>query len=119
VEDAIQNHARNVIEQLGPALLNYLSKRRVEFRPLSLQLMLLGRTEHDATPWIVVLCPAKAKKKVQRYLEKDAVRNIYSGPPTRQHKYHAAVIGRPLEIKASESLDEVFVEQEDIALFED
>jgi hypothetical protein len=38
---------------------------------------------------------------------------------TRQHKYHATVIGRPLEIKASESLDEVFVEQEDIALFED
>jgi hypothetical protein len=119
VEDAIQNHARNVMEQLGSALLDYLSRRRVEFRPMSLQLMVLGNTENDATPWIVVLCPAKAKKKVERYLQNDAARNIDDGPPNRQYKYHTTVYGRPLETKASESLDEVFVEQEDIAQFED
>lgn len=119
VANALQNNVRHVIQQLESGLCDHLYRRRVDLRLLALRPMLLGHTEEDVTLWIVVLCPSCAKSKVQRYLGKDVALNIYYGPPFRQYRFRTTVIGRPLKIMPSESLDEVFVEQEDPSLFED
>ncbi|KAH4036603.1 hypothetical protein HBI24_089970 [Parastagonospora nodorum] len=84
-----------------------------------MQLMLLGRTEAAATPWIVFTCRENAQKKVERFLQKKSNQNIYHGPRFCRYRFDTAVLGRPLALTASKSPDEVFFYQEDLSLFED
>jgi len=119
VEDAMIKRFNDVKSQLLSALLDYLRRRRVSFRPLTAQLMLLGRTEAGAIPSIVFTCPEDAKSKVERFLKKKAARNVYYGPKFCLYRFDFAVVGRPLTPTGSESPDEVFFEQEDPTLFDD
>lgn len=101
-----------VSKQLEPALVHYLHKRRVAFRPLAIQLLVLGATEDTAKPCIVVLCPALARKKVKRFFGKDFAIRICQGPPNCQIRFDAHVVGRSLETLGRDAPNEVFMEED-------
>jgi hypothetical protein len=64
VEDAVIVRFNTISDTVLPALIKNLRKGRHEFRPLGIQLLVLGHSEHDARPWMVVLCPEPVKKRV-------------------------------------------------------
>jgi hypothetical protein len=109
VENVVWDRFYDVSKQLEPALIEYLVRKRVAFRPLGIHLLVLGCTEDVAKPWIVIYCPKKAERKVKRFLEKDLAKNICHGSQSCQIKFETAVC-RPLKLMESETLDEVFVE---------
>jgi len=110
VEEGVINRFDYVSKQIESPLIDYLTKKRIQFRPLAIQLLVLGQTEDVAKPWIVVLCPKNAKSKVKHFLQKEFVRNMCQGSLC-QIKFDTAVCGRPLKPTEGETLDPVFVEE--------
>lgn len=103
---------RELQEQLEPALIKFLQNKRLEFRPLSLQILVLGHDEDTAEPWIVVNCPKNVMRKVDKFLQEDVMKRMCHGPPSCRVRFRAAV-GGPLTPSESDSLDEVFIESDD------
>ncbi|KAH7087668.1 hypothetical protein FB567DRAFT_628589 [Paraphoma chrysanthemicola] len=114
VEESLTKQFRHIQECLEGVVVEHLSRKRVEFRPLGMQLMVLGTDEAHAKPYIVFICPGKVQSKLKSFLQKDYIRRIYEGPDTRQVKFGTAVLGRPLRPSASEELDAVFITKDDI-----
>jgi hypothetical protein len=112
VEDAVVNRFGEVSNSIERALVTHLRNERVEFRPLSIQLMVLGATYDTAKPWIVVLCPKEAKRIVKRFLRSQLARTICRGSDreTCIISFETVVVGRPLHPTEGEPPDEVFVE---------
>jgi hypothetical protein len=110
VEDAVVNRFGEISNSIERALVTHLCNERVEFRPLSIQLMVLGATYAAAKPWIVVLCPKKAKRAVKNFLQGQFARAICRGSESCNISFETVVVGRPLHPTEGEPPDEVFVE---------
>jgi hypothetical protein len=108
IEAVVTNRFQEVQKILEPALLTYLAKERIEFQPLLMQLMLLGDTEDDAKPWIVILCRRKAKHQVKKFIKKRTTKNMYQASRLGQPSFDVMVVGRPLQKNTSGTLYEVF-----------
>jgi hypothetical protein len=91
--------------------LAYMVKKRVEFRSLTIQPMVLGITADDAKPWIVISCPQTVKHKVKIFLKKETTKNICRAFRPVQPDFDTTVIGTPLQTKTSETLYELFAEE--------
>jgi hypothetical protein len=76
-----------------------------------MQFLVLGVSEAAAKPWIVVLCPASARRKVKSFFKKDFAKNVCHGSHPCTIDFDVVVIGRPLQPTGSQHLDEVFIEQ--------
>lgn len=113
VEPSIEQRYHEVRELVEPALIDYLCRKRIAFRPLGMQLMMLGVEEARAKPWIVVICSEKARGKVKVFMKKDFIRGICQGPDTCQVRFDTAVVGRALTPSDGEEHHEVFMEQGD------
>jgi hypothetical protein len=110
VDDDVKDRFREVQAQLELSLIIFLHKTRVEFRPIALQLLVLGLNEHVARPWIVVYCPKEAKRKVKSFFREDSAKAICHGPPSSHVKFDV-VVGGPLIPSESDTLDTVLVAQ--------
>jgi hypothetical protein len=117
VDEAVIARFSDVQKLLEPALITYLHKKRLKFRPLAIRLSVLGLSEDVAKPWIVVHCPKDVKKKVKSFLQKGFIRNICRGSQSCQISFDT-VVGQPLQLAKSEIPDEVFVEEQDSEAFE-
>jgi hypothetical protein len=111
VDDAVEGRFLEIRQQLEDALLQHFLKKRVAFRPLTLQLLLLGHNEELTKPCIVIRCPHRAKRNVERFLAEAFIRNMCAGSQSCKVQFDTAVIGRPIEPSGSEKLDEVFFDQ--------
>jgi hypothetical protein len=109
VEQEVLSHFYTFQEPLETKIAEYLQKKHVKFRPLAVSLRVVGPTEEDARPMIVVSCSAIAIKKVERFLNKSYIREIYHGPESREIRFEYLVI--ELRPRADEIVDEVFVER--------
>ncbi|KAH5436054.1 hypothetical protein HBI47_074690 [Parastagonospora nodorum] len=111
VSRMVTDRFNEVSRQLEPALLSFLHKKRIDFRPLSIQLLVLGVSEGASKPWIVVLCPASARSKVKSFFKKDFAKNVCHTSHPCTINFDVVVMGRPLKPTGSKILDEVFTEQ--------
>jgi hypothetical protein len=64
--------------------------------------MSLGHDQNTARPWIVVLCPATATKKIQKFFQEDLAMRLYKPVDTSLISFEVAVVGQPLRRKAIE-----------------
>jgi hypothetical protein len=110
VEDAVIARFNAISDTVQPALIQNLRKGRHEFRPLGIQLLVLGCSEHDARPWIVVLCPEPVKKRVTIFFQEDFARRVCSANGPDEISFEVAVVGRPLRPTASEGPIQIFGE---------
>jgi hypothetical protein len=110
VDDGVVRRFREVQEQVEPALIQFLYKTRIEFRPLALQLLVLGLTADVAKPWIVVYCPKEAKSKVKSFFRKDVTKAIC-------HRFDV-IVGGSLQPSGSDTPDEVLVAKANLEAFE-
>ncbi|KAH7386885.1 hypothetical protein DE146DRAFT_726156 [Phaeosphaeria sp. MPI-PUGE-AT-0046c] len=111
VGSEITERFRELQEQLEPALIKFLQNKRLEFRPLTTQILVLGHDEDAAEPWIVVNCPKNAMRKVHKFLQEDLIKNMCHGPPSCRVRFKAAV-GGPLIPSESDNIDEVYIEND-------
>jgi hypothetical protein len=102
VEDAVIARFNTVSDTIQPVLIQNLRKGRHEFRPLGIQLLVLGYSEHDARPWMVVLCPEPVKKRVTSFFHNDFARRVCSANGPDEISFEVAVVGRPLRPTATE-----------------
>ncbi|KAH5181816.1 hypothetical protein HBH76_157280 [Parastagonospora nodorum] len=117
IDNTVRERFRCVHEKLEPALLALLHKKRIDFRPLSLEILVLGHTPNDAKPWIVVRCSRAAKRKIKSFLREDFIKNLCQGPSSCSIRFEIIVTEAFVQI-TSDKCDEVFTKQEDLELRE-
>ncbi|KAK4085019.1 uncharacterized protein Triagg1_9 [Trichoderma aggressivum f. europaeum] len=109
VDNATISQFRHVHSLLEKPLLEYIrSTIRKKQCPVSIRLMVLGRSEDDAKPCIVVLCPEQQSKKVRKFFDKKSVRALRL-PEDDQPSFEVFVVGREPETKQAEGDIDVFV----------
>ncbi|KAJ3546752.1 hypothetical protein NM208_g1852 [Fusarium decemcellulare] len=107
IDDAILVRFNQVHTQIEKPLLNYIRSKLPgrKYRPIALRLMILGRSEDDAKPYIVVLCPEQQFKRINKFFDKSSVRKICRPDDDTSPSFEVLVFGRPPEPKASEDID--------------
>ncbi|KAF3075898.1 hypothetical protein CFAM422_001630 [Trichoderma lentiforme] len=102
VDNATLSRFRHVHSILENPLLKYIrSTIRKKNCPISIRLMVLGRSEDDAKPCIVVLCPEQQAKKVRKFFDKKSVRALRS-PEDGQPSFEVFVVGQEPETKQAD-----------------
>ncbi|KAK3377595.1 hypothetical protein B0H63DRAFT_398619 [Podospora didyma] len=103
VTDATVARFTSVQMQIEQPLLRYISRfPGKKYRPIALRLMVLGTSEDDAKPHIVVLCLAAQARRVRKFFDKDAVRALYQPEDDTLPSFKIHVYGRPPEPKQGE-----------------
>ncbi|PKK47705.1 hypothetical protein CI102_6691, partial [Trichoderma harzianum] len=109
VDNATISRFRHVHSLLEKPLLEYIrSTIRKKQCPISIRLMVLGRSEDDAKPCIVVLCPEQQSKKVRKFFDKKSVRALRL-PEGGQPSFEVFVVGREPETKQAEGDIDVLI----------
>ncbi|KAK4070723.1 hypothetical protein Trihar35433_5190 [Trichoderma harzianum] len=94
VDNTTISRFRHVLSLLEKPLLEYLrSTIRKKQCPISIRLVVLGRSEDDAKPCIVVLCPEQQSKKVRKFFDKKSIRALRF-PEDGQPSFKLTVFGR-------------------------
>lgn len=101
VDDARLSRFNHVHSQLETPLLAYVRSkiRSREYRLIALRLMVLGRSEDDVNPCIVVLCPEQQSKMVRKFFDKDYVRALCQPKDDLVLSFEVFVLGRPPETR--------------------
>ncbi|KAF5009249.1 hypothetical protein FDECE_4542 [Fusarium decemcellulare] len=109
VDDATLARFNQVHTQVEEPLLKYIRRKlklpRRKYRPIALRLMILGRSEDDAKPYIVVLCPKQQSKRIKKFFDKTSVRKICQPDDDTSPSFEVLVVGWPPEPKASDDVD--------------
>ncbi|PNP55511.1 hypothetical protein THARTR1_04341 [Trichoderma harzianum] len=109
VDNTTISRFRHVHSLLEKPLLEYIrSTIRKKNCPISIRLMVLGRSEDDAKPCIVVLCPEQQSKKVRKFFDKKSVRALRL-PEDGQPSFEVFVVGREPETKQAEGDIDVLI----------
>ena len=98
----------DVAERIQGPLIEYLRKNTKNFRPMALRLMILGKDEATAKPWIVVLCPAHTSKKVKQFFQKDRIKRLYLSNEPSEISFEVTTSSPPLKLSALDQLIGVF-----------
>lgn len=111
VDDAIYAHFQHVHRQIEGPLLAYIQSKLPgrTYRPISVRLMVLGRTETDAKPSIVVLCQEQNAKKVRKFFDKGSVKSLCQPGNKNLPSFNVFVVGRPPETKDGDDEFEVLI----------
>ena len=96
VDDAVTDGFKIVCEKLERPLIEHIRKKGVQFRPLGIQLLVLGHDEQTAKPWIVVICSKPAKRRVENFFQEPFAKHICRSPGSCQFNFEVAVVGRLL-----------------------
>lgn len=95
VESALLERLDALLKDLHGPLLAHLSKRSEAFKPLMYRIRILGTDEASAKPWIVVLCPTPAVRKVEWFFQQDFARSACA-----EGGIEVAYVGRPLRFRS-------------------
>lgn len=98
----VQERYRVIQGRLEEGLCNYLISKKKPLDGLTLTLMMLGKSECRAEPYIVARCESKSQKRTQKYLQKPSVKRLWQGRETSSFKVEVTM---PLTPTALESLD--------------
>lgn len=105
VEKEVKDRYDGISERLEITLVKYMHKSPQDFNPTALRLMVLGTTEEDAKPWIVVLCPAHRVRRVQRFFDKPLARDLCQPKDPDIPCFEIAIFGQPLQMRAGPAIE--------------
>ncbi|KAH6892496.1 hypothetical protein B0T10DRAFT_375476, partial [Thelonectria olida] len=111
VDDDTLSRFRHLHAQIEKPLLAYIRSRLPgrKYRPIALRLMVLGRSEDDAKPCIVVFCPEQQSKRVRKFFDKSSVRALCRPEDDNTPSFNVFVLGRPVETKHGDDDVDVFI----------
>jgi hypothetical protein len=70
-----EQYAR-IVPQLQHALLHRLKKSGQSCLPITMRLMVLGSSQADAKPWIVIFCKEDKKKRIKKFTKETFVKDL-------------------------------------------
>lgn len=108
VDQATIDKFQIVVERLQGPLLSQMRRPWQQRHPTAIRLMVLGKDETDAKPWIVVLCAQDQSRRIKRFFQQKFARAIYCPEGPAEHQFEVLVIGQPPRTKASDTLLDVY-----------
>ncbi|RYP11146.1 hypothetical protein DL764_000217 [Monosporascus ibericus] len=107
-DDAISRFSR-IQSQIEKPLLKYVCKFSGKYRSMAIRLMVLGTSESEAKPYMVVLVPEDQCKRVRKFFEKSSVRALCQPVDETVPSFEVLVYGRPPEPKEGDDDIDVLV----------
>lgn len=107
VPQSTWNRFIDLNEIYGKPLLEFLSKGRKKFGPISTKLKVLGEDEATAKPWVLVQCDESVSKKIREFYNQPHVRVDYQpcDPESDLPSFEIIVCSRPPRPMAANSLE--------------
>jgi hypothetical protein len=99
VDKATIDRFKDVLELIEGPLLSYMQRSRLRYRPMAIRLMVLGKSEEDAKPWIVVLCNEDQSKRVKRFFEKKLAKDLCRPQDLTLPSFDILIVNQPLRTK--------------------
>ncbi|RYP04108.1 hypothetical protein DL765_010307 [Monosporascus sp. GIB2] len=99
----------HIQSQIEKPLLKYVCKFPGKYRSMAIRLMVLGTSESEAKPYIVVLAPEDQCKRVRKFFDKSSVRTLCQPGDTTTPSFEVLVYGRPPEPKGADDNIDVLV----------
>ncbi|CAO2649557.1 Nn.00g069420.m01.CDS01 [Neocucurbitaria sp. VM-36] len=109
VTKSLIEHFEDIVGRLKGPLLTELRKSRKQFRPIAIRLLVLGKDETSAKPWIVVFCPECVCAIVRKYFRTDLAKQLCQPSEPGLVDLEVAVEGHPPRLKATEEPPSVTV----------
>ncbi|KAI0381134.1 hypothetical protein F5Y04DRAFT_84635 [Hypomontagnella monticulosa] len=97
-EDTISRFS-HIQSQIEKPLLEYVGRFPGKPCRMAIRLMVLGASESDAKPYIVVLVPDNLCKRVKKFFAKSSVRELCQPDSETTPSFEIMVYGRPPELK--------------------
>ncbi|KAI3316765.1 hypothetical protein HD806DRAFT_552014 [Xylariaceae sp. AK1471] len=91
-------------------------KPGTKYKPISMRLGMMGTTENDARPHIVVLCQLEHKRLIKGFVKKEIITDIYRSKDAGTPVFKVIVIGNAPRLRLSKSNIEVVTNAETIYL---
>lgn len=103
VQQEIQKRFNDLNDLYNDALVEFLVKSKVDTRNISIKLKLMGYKEETAKPFVIVLCPKAAYKKVKQFFSERTVKSQYQPqqPGADLPYLEIQIIARPPRLIAS------------------
>ncbi|RYP73373.1 hypothetical protein DL771_003641 [Monosporascus sp. 5C6A] len=99
----------HIQSQIEKPLLKYVCKFPGKYRSMAIRLMVLGTSESEAKPYIVVLAPEDQCKRVRKFFDKSSVRALCQPGDETMPSFEVLVYGRPPELKEGDDNIDVLV----------
>ncbi|RYP82364.1 hypothetical protein DL769_001689 [Monosporascus sp. CRB-8-3] len=99
----------HIQSQIEKPLLKYVCKFPGKYRSMAIRLMVLGTSESEAKPYIVVLAPEDQCKRVRKFFDKTSVRALCQPEDDTMPSFEVLVYGRPPEPKEGDDDIDVLV----------
>ncbi|RYP64897.1 hypothetical protein DL770_009105 [Monosporascus sp. CRB-9-2] len=109
VDDDTISRFSHIQSQIEKPLLKYVCKFPSKYRSMAIRLMVLGTSESEAKPYIVVLAPEDLCKRVRKFFDKPSVRALCQPGDETMPSFEVLVYGRPPESKGGDDDFDVLV----------
>lgn len=104
IDQKTRSHFDIVKVVLEPLFLDYLRKRHPKFRPLVMELRVLGRSEADATARLMVYCPPSCYKRARKFFQSKDAKELCEPDDKNIPRLKAFVFGCAAELVSGKSL---------------
>ena len=95
---------KSIAGSLQNALVQYMRKHFNAHEPMSMRLMVLGRSAENAKPWIVVFCHESRKSRTQRFFKKSYARGLCQTKAPATLPFEVLVVGHALQLTAGSDI---------------
>jgi hypothetical protein len=109
VDETTSLYFEDIVQRLKGPLLVSLRKSKKNFRPLAIRLLVLGREESSAKPYIVVFCPACISDLVRNYFRRGTPKRLCQPGKAGPASFDVIVEGNPIQPTTSEHLCPIFI----------
>ena len=92
VDPVVTRRFEEIFSLFSQPLITYLRKSFKEFKSLSIRIAVLGLTQEQAKPWIVVFCDPTYAKRVRRFFSKKQIQDLCRPSDTSLYQFNVHVI---------------------------
>ncbi|KAI4678957.1 uncharacterized protein J4E88_006245 [Alternaria novae-zelandiae] len=94
----------DIMQRLKGPLLDSLRKSKKNYRPFAIRLLVLGRDESSAKPYIVVFCPVCVSDLVRNYFRRETSKRLCQPGKAGPASFEVIVEGNPIRPTTSHHL---------------
>lgn len=112
IEEATYERYKDVSERIMGRLCEHIKKTCKGYQPTSMRLVVLGTTEVDAKPRLVVLCQKKSYRIVTKFFDLPEIKQIYQPNDNILQPFEVVIIPRPPQLKTTSPEIDVYIGHE-------
>jgi hypothetical protein len=95
VDKATIDRFKDVLEQIGGPLLAHMQKSRKKYRPVAIRLMVLGKSDEDAKPCMVVFCAESRYRRVKRFFNTKLAEDVCRPQDSTLPSFDVLIVRQP------------------------